>query len=193
MRAGGTPSLRQRSITTAREILLHNPVYLDTETTGLGPQDEIIEVTVIDHDGTPLIDTLVKPGKPIPPDATAIHGIRNSDVSSAPAWVQIWDSLRSALFSRLIVIYNADFDLRMLRQTHTLAGLHWKERLSAFDMMRLYGEFRGEWDPRRRGYRFHSLAAAGRQCRIPLPNAHRSRADVLLTRELLIHVARQEE
>ena len=36
-------------------------VYLDTETTGVTADDEIVELTIIDDDGKPLINTLMKP------------------------------------------------------------------------------------------------------------------------------------
>lgn len=184
-----TPSLRQRSIETARSVLKNRPVYLDTETTGLKQTDEIIEISIIDDDGNSLIETLVKPSQAIPPDATAIHGISNEEVQSARAWPIVWPEIRSALFGRMVVIYNADFDLRMLQQSHARYRLPWKERLNAFDLLKLYSEFRGEWDSRRNSYRYQSLDAAGKQCGIVLPNAHRSTADTLLTRALLHHMA----
>ena len=36
-------------------------VYLDTETTGVADDDEMVELTIIDDDGEPLINTLIKP------------------------------------------------------------------------------------------------------------------------------------
>jgi DNA polymerase III subunit epsilon len=184
-----TPTLRQRAIETARAILKNNPVYLDTETTGLGPTDEILEITIIDDTAAPLINTLVKPSQPIPPSSTAIHGITNEEVQSARAWPIVWPEVRGAFFSRLVVIYNAEFDLRMLQQTHGRYKLPWKERVNSFDLLKLYSEYHGEWDPRRRAYRYISLDAAGKQCGISLPNAHRALADTLLTRALLRHMA----
>ncbi|HQF69216.1 MAG TPA: hypothetical protein PL171_06005, partial [Anaerolineaceae bacterium] len=52
---------------SARQILALKPVYLDTETTGIGSVDEIVEISVIDHDGAQLFSKLVKPTRPIPP------------------------------------------------------------------------------------------------------------------------------
>jgi DNA polymerase-3 subunit epsilon len=50
-------------------------VVLDTETTGLGHDAEIIEIAIIcAFSGKTFINTLVKPRNPIPPSATAIHG-----------------------------------------------------------------------------------------------------------------------
>ena len=36
-------------------------VYLDTETTGVADDDEMVELTILDDDGEPLINTLIKP------------------------------------------------------------------------------------------------------------------------------------
>ena len=189
MNANVTPSLKQRSIDEARSVLQNNPLYLDTETTGLGPADEIIEISIVDDAGSTLLETLVKPTRPIPPDATAIHGITNQEVQSARAWPLVWPEVRSLLFSRWVVIYNQEFDLRLLQQSHARYGLPWKERLKSYDLLQLYAQYRGEWDPRRRSYRYQSLDAARRQCGLSLPNAHRSTADSLLTRALLHHIA----
>lgn len=191
MQSSGSPSLRQRSIETARSILSKNPVFLDTETTGLGNDDEIVECSVVDTDGSILFDQLIRPSRAIPPAATAIHGITDADVQSARPWPLVWPEIRGALFGRLVVIYNQDFDLRMLQQTHARYRLPWKDRINAVDLLKLYAEYRGEWDPRRQSYRYQSLDAAGKQCGLPLPNAHRSAADCLLTRAVLLYIAEQ--
>jgi DNA polymerase-3 subunit epsilon len=185
-------AVRRRAIETARQILDKRPVYLDTETTGLERTDEIIEISIVDDDEQVLFSSLVKPGQPIPPDATRIHGITNEEVRTAPTWPAVWPQVRAALFGRLVVIYNEEFDIRLMQQSHARYRLPWKEKPNTFDLLRLYAEFRGEWDPRRRSYRYHSLADAGRHCRISLPNAHRSTADTLLTRALLHHIAASE-
>lgn len=182
-------SLRQRTIETARKIVAAQPLYVDTETTGLDRTDEIIEISIINDDGATLLETLIKPSKPIPLQASRIHGISNQDVQDARTWPVVWPTIRSLLFGRLIVFYNRDFDLRMMQQSHTRYNIPWKENFNTFDLLKLYAEFRGQWDSTRRAYRFHSLANAGRDCNIPLPNAHRSTADSLLTRALLHFIA----
>lgn len=180
---------RRQAIQKAAAWLEEKPVYLDTETTGLTNKDEIIEIAVIDHDGRTLVDELVRPARKIPPDATAIHGITNQMVGAALTWPVIWVSkIRPALFGRTIAIYNAGFDLRMMAQSH--GGVQDPYRsLRSVDVLDLYAKFFGEWDPVRRSYRYQSLEKAGKQCGIPLPNAHRALADTLLTRELLIYIA----
>jgi DNA polymerase III epsilon subunit-like protein len=184
-------SLRLHSIETARSVLAKNPVFLDTETTGLGNEDEIIELAIVEHDGTVLFNSLVRPTRVIPTEATAIHGITNVEVQNARTWPLVWPEVRGHLFGRLVVIYNQDFDLRMLQQTHARYKLPWKDRLNTFDLLKLYAEYHGEWDPKRRSYRYQSLDSAGKQCGIPLPNSHRAVADTLLTRAVLNYIAEQ--
>jgi DNA polymerase-3 subunit epsilon len=185
-----TPAVRQRAIETARQVLAANPLYLDTETTGLRSSDEIVEISVIDDAGAAIFEALVKPSKPIPADATLVHGIRNADVQNARSWPVIWIQVREVLRDRMVVMYNAEFDLRMMQQSYTLYKLPWEKfKFTSFDLLKLYSEFRGDWDGIRRGYRYHSLADAGRQCNINLPNAHRATKDTMLTRALLHHIA----
>lgn len=180
---------RQHATDAARTVLEKKPVYLDTETTGLRAEDEIVEISIVDDDGSILLDSLVKPSKPIPADASRIHGITDAHVQSARAWPVVWPEVRSILFGRVVVIYNQEFDLRMMMQSHARYRLPWKERFNTFDLLKLYAEYNGDWDARRRSYRYHSLASAGIQCGIQLPNAHRAAADTLLARAVLHHIA----
>jgi len=77
----------------------------------------------------------------------------------------------------------------MMEQTHLRYRLPWRERLDFLDVMQLFSDFRGEWDPFRKSYRYFKLAEAGAFFQIALPNAHRSSADALLTRAVLHAIA----
>ena len=57
----------------------------------------------------------------------------------------------------------------MMQQSHARYSLPWNRTLNTFDLLKLYAEFRGERDPRRGSYRYHSLASAGKQCGIACP------------------------
>ncbi len=181
--------LRKRAVEIARRVCAEKPVYMDTETTGLERTDEIVEISIVDDDGSILLETLVKPSHPIPFSAMQIHGISNEEVQNERPWPVVWPQVRSILFGRLIVFYNQEFDLRMMQQSHARYNLPWKDRFNTFDLLKLYAEYRGEWDRFRGSYRYFSLADAGRHSRIALPNAHRSTADTLLTRALLHYLA----
>lgn len=173
----------------ARQRLALHPLYLDTETTGIGKTDEIIELSLIDHDGTELFWKLIKPTQPIPKEAERIHGISNHKVATAQPWPILWPQIRPILYGRIIAAYNASFDARMMEQTHQRYRLPWRENLEFLDVMQLFSEFRGEWDTFRSSYRFFKLADAGKYFNISLPNTHRASADALLTRALLHSIA----
>lgn len=173
----------------ARQILEKQPIYLDTETTGLGPGAEIVEIAVLESDGSPWFQSLVRPTQPIPPDAMRIHGISDEMVRSAPPWIIVWQNLRPLLNNRLVAIYNAEFDLRIMRQSHSRYRQPWRERIAHHCIMKLYAEFRGESNRQRGTFRLHSLGDAGRQLGIPLPNSHRAAGDALLARAVLHAIA----
>jgi DNA polymerase-3 subunit epsilon len=183
---------RKEVVNQTRLLVARQPLYLDTETTGIGPQSEIIEVAVVDHDGGLLFSSLVKPHGQIEPDAFKVHGITPEMVQDAPSWPEVWELLMPILLNHVIGTYNSDFDLRMLRQTHQKYWLNWNlADESFFCIMKLYARFAGQWDSRRGSYRWHSLEQAGRDCRIPLPNAHRASDDAQLARAVMMHMANE--
>ena len=75
--------------------------FIDFETTGLSPAaDRIVELTVLklQPDGTEELKTArLNPQMPIPPEATAIHGITDEDVADKPTFRQYAQSLREFL------------------------------------------------------------------------------------------------
>jgi len=177
------------AVLLARQVLEQRPIYLDTETTGLDKTAEIVEISIIDTDSSPLVDTLVRPSQTIPADVMRVHHITNEMVQKAQPWPFLWNSIRPVFNNRLVVIYNSDFDVRMMQQTHARYKMRWDVLIRPFDLMGLYARFNGEWDPNRRTYRNVSLENAGARCNIPLPNSHRALADTMLTRALLEYIA----
>jgi len=105
--------------------LQHKDLYviLDTETTGLGPDAEILEVAVLDLDGNVLFDSLVKPKGIIPEHVSNIHGITADTVIDAPTFAEIFLDLDAILNNRCFLAYNSDFDARMIDQTCSLYGI----------------------------------------------------------------------
>ena len=180
---------RKQAIQKAINWIEEKPLFLDTETTGLSNTDEIVEIAIIDHDGRTLLNEFVKPARRIPLEAILIHGINDGMVANSLSWPILWATqVRPLVFGKSIGIYNASFDLRMMRQSNTPnpAVLN---SLRTFDILVLYASFYGEWDTTRRSYRYQSLEKAGKQCNIALPNAHRALADAILAREVLLYMA----
>ncbi len=95
------PSSRKAAIQAAREICSQNPIFLDTETTGLDSSAEIIEIAVVDSGGTTLMNSLVRPLNPIPREASRIHGITEEMTRNAPMWISLWQELRG-IFLRTV-------------------------------------------------------------------------------------------
>jgi DNA polymerase III epsilon subunit-like protein len=152
------------AIQEAEKFLDSHPIYLDTETTGTGLQDEIVEIAVIDHDGIILLDKLIKPKIKIPKEASQIHQITNELVRNAPTWADIWPDLKSVLSNREVAIYNAEFDLRLMRQSSLKYGLSWSSRFaSEFCIMKLYARFYGEWSDYHQNYTWQSQILIGQK------------------------------
>jgi DNA polymerase-3 subunit epsilon len=115
---------------------------------------------VIDITGAVVLDLLIKPRRAIPADATRIHGITNTMVSNWPTWVHVQKSIMDALQWHNIVIYNADYDLRVIHQTDK--GWAVQDSLlsiqSAYCAMLNYAAFVGEWNEYRGSFRWQKLS-----------------------------------
>ena len=113
-----TESDKERVVDWARDLLQRTDwVVLDTETTGTSETDEIIQIAILSCDGTLLLDTLVRPTQRIPFESTAIHGIIDDDVRTAPTFPTVNEKVQSVIEGKTIVIYNAQFDVRLIQQS----------------------------------------------------------------------------
>jgi DNA polymerase III epsilon subunit-like protein len=152
---------------------------VDVETTGFSPRDDrVVEVACLLVDARfrelASFATLVDPGRPIPPHATAVHGIRDCDVTGAPTLDSLASWLRALTAGATVVAHNATFDRRFLtclEDREWLCTLRLARR--AFPDAPAYGNqvlrrYLGVDDPR----------LAGRA-------AHRAFADVLVTAGVL--------
>jgi len=173
---------QQQVIDYGRRKYSQDPVYLDTETTGLEIKDEIVEIAIIDKNGLILLDSLIKPKQPIPDSATAIHHISNEMVKDSPTFLDIWPQIQEFILNRPVGMYNAEFDVRLLKQSMNIYNQSIIQKNVAFDVMKMYSDFRGLIDPRRKAMRRFRLEEAGRYFGIPLPNSHRAVDDTKLTR-----------
>lgn len=93
-------------------------VVLSVETNGLKVQGgRILKLSAIryeDYEPIAAFETLVNPGTPIPPEATAVNGITDADVAGAPTLSQVATSFVSFLGSSAIIGYSLPFDLKFL-------------------------------------------------------------------------------
>jgi DNA polymerase III subunit epsilon len=180
---------REEAITVAREVISKQPIYLDTETTGLNENDEIIEIAIIDHNGSLKLNSLIRPTIQIPMSSTNINGISDPMVRQAPFWNSIWPQVNELLKNHIICTYNSEFDRRMMMQSQRKFKLPWDTGHFFFDIMGLFSIFNHEWDPIHRSYRLIRLENAGIKLGIHLPNSHRSLDDTRLARAVLHSIA----
>lgn len=97
--------------------ILEDSVCLDSETTGIGSDDEIIELGITDSNGKVLYESLFHPSKPIPYSASKVNHIYDKDVKNAPHFYLEWNRIKAILKGKRIIIHNATFDVRMVKQT----------------------------------------------------------------------------
>ena len=177
---------RQEIANWARTIQRRRDVaFLDTETTGLRHDDEIIDIALVDASGRTLLNTLVRPSRPIPAEVIAIHGITDAYVAGSPRWPEVYPELCRLLQEfHCLVIYNAPFDLRLLDQTcrrFQLSPL--SASIEAHCAMRQYARYAGLG---RRSRLQDALTALGARAN----PAHRALADANACRTLVGAMAR---
>ncbi len=156
--------------------------FLDLETTGVNVvKDRIIEVYVLKFNpdnSSEEYHKIVNPGIKIPPEASAIHGIRNEDVVDKPGFADISHSLENFLANSDIAGYNSNkFDIPMLIEEFLRCGIDFdiaKRRL--IDVQNIFHKM----EPRtlKAAYRFY--------CGKELHDAHDAKADTQATYEILM-------
>lgn len=184
------PIAHPKVLERARQVIGLQPIFLDTETTGIGLYDLVIEVGIVDLEGNVLFDSLINPGRPIPQDSSKVHGITDEMVAEAPTLKTAWSEIEDILHDRAIGMYNAEFDYRLLKQSAENAGLPWSiHRNQAFCVMNMFAAWYGEWNRRANNFRSQKLEFAGKFCGIDLPNNHHAVDDAKLTAALLKYLA----
>jgi len=154
----------------------------DLETTGFDPRSErVVEFALVgsDVDGRHMnIQSLVNPGRRIPQNATAVHGITDSDVRGSGLFESHFRDLSEAISDSVIVGHNVlDFDWRFLEMECLRAGVEVPVPRAILDTLVIS---RRLMVPGR-----HRLGDLCQRFGIPLDGAHRAGADASATLLLL--------
>ncbi|MBN1679671.1 MAG: 3'-5' exonuclease [Anaerolineae bacterium] len=171
---------RQNAVQHAAALLKVGCVILDLETTGLSddPTVDVVEIAALDHTGRVLINTRVQPERPIPPEATAVHGITDADVADAPRFEAVDAQLAGVVNGVVVVAYNAPFERAVLDTVCVRLGLPPLAPDVWHCAMQAYADFR-------RSRRWFKLTAACRAEGITVEYAHSAIGDCRLTLALL--------
>jgi DNA polymerase-3 subunit epsilon len=170
------------TVEMCRDWLRRKALFLDTETTGLDEQAEVVELAILDHQGNPKWEGLIRPTVPITPKLTEIHGISNDMVADAPTWADVHGEIWEILAGNLIVTYNAEFDARIIRQTCALHGLRGYAAEWAC-AMQMYQDHTGN-------HKWIKLVDAAAECGVdPVGQAHRAATDALMCLQIVQKIA----
>jgi DNA polymerase-3 subunit epsilon len=127
--------IKVRAVGVAIEIDAGSPwidqpiAFIDVETTGRDPaNDRIIELGVVIGRGGVLdpneqFGWLIHPGRPIPAESSAIHGITDADVAGKPTFAEIAGEILACLKGAVPAAYNAAFDRSFLLAELDRAGV----------------------------------------------------------------------
>ncbi|MCW2801482.1 MAG: polymerase subunit epsilon [Aeromicrobium sp.] len=162
---------------------------LDFETTGIDPHhDRVLSYALLGDDGHD-VNGLINPGIPIPPQSAAVHGLTAEALVDAPIpevgialvidWVQSVIDRGAGL-----VVFNAAYDLTMLRAEATRWGLRqpdWQRLLVVDPYVIDWGIERGALGPRR-------LTDVAAYYEVTLDNAHDAAADAWAARNVAVEI-----
>jgi DNA polymerase-3 subunit epsilon len=164
------------------ELILTHPIaFFDLETTGIKvATDRIVEICILKilPDGTTKIKThRVNPEMPIPPEASAIHGIRDADVKDAPKFSELAHELLQFLDNCDLAGYNSNhFDIPLMVEEFLRADVDFDLKGRRFvDVQNIFHKM----EPR------NLNAALKFYCQKELVNAHSAEADTVATYEIL--------
>jgi DNA polymerase-3 subunit epsilon len=104
-------------------------IIFDTETTGLDPRED----RVIEIGGVELVNSfptgrtfhvyINAQGRPVHPDAQAVHGISDADLADKPTFPEVADSFLEFIDGARLVAHNATFDISFINAEFARLGL----------------------------------------------------------------------
>lgn len=120
-------------------------IVLDTETTGMDPNDghKLVEIGCVElenHIPTgKVLQLYINPEREVPADAIAVHGITNEFLQDKPVFSQVYDEFLHFIQGAKLVIHNAEFDMKFLNYELAQVGhkaLPWSEVIDTLAMAR---------------------------------------------------------
>lgn len=160
---------------------------IDTETTGKRPgYDRACQVGFVRYEGGKEVGAAcfeVNPGMPIPAEATAIHGITDAMVATAPTVAEVFAHPRvtQLLDGAQPCGFNSPFDRQFVPPFLEEWSWPWFDCLSVIRVVDRYAK----------GPNRHRLAACCVRHGIELTNAHSAGADARATGQLFFKLAPQ--
>ncbi|MGB2954632.1 MAG: helicase C-terminal domain-containing protein [Anaerolineales bacterium] len=150
-------------------------VALDIETTGLDPKnDKIIEIGAVRFSGTKIEDefnSLINPGKNIPPFISQLTGITDAMVRGAPPVEEVIEQLADFVKDAPVVGHNVKFDLSFLKKQGVLKQ---NKAIDTYEMAAVVLPAEGRYN----------LRALGQSLSVPMKATHRALDDTKVTQAI---------
>ncbi|MCC5925549.1 MAG: 3'-5' exoribonuclease [Bacteroidetes bacterium] len=169
----------------------HTFVVFDTETTGLRPShgDEIISIGAVKIIGGKLqpqlyFNEIVHPGRTIPAESQAIHGITDAHVSGARPIEPVLTDFHTYCSDAILVGHNVSFDMRFLRLKESRAGVVFNTVvLDTLLLASVLGKH----------LKSHDLNELAGLLGVTLENRHAALGDAIITARLFLILAEMAE
>ena len=159
---------------------MHNVVVLDSETTGLGKDDEITELAIVAmNSGDILFDHIIRPSR-LDRQPT-IAKISPSELEQAFTFIDYWSEIEPILTSNIAFAYNAPFDFGMILRSAGRYNIA-IPALQGTCLMRLFSAFMNTND----SYKLAEACQAMDIDIVQFGDLHHALADTRLARTLLL-------
>ncbi len=176
----------------ARNLLQLRPLFLHSKTTCAAEFSEVVEIAILDSDGSPLADELVKPKRHIRPIATLEHGITDEMVDYAPHWTEVLPKVEDLLVGKKVCVYDPFVELLALKNSYQNYHTRWALDDGNFiSLMSLFAQFRNKRDPHSGLLLTFPMQEAAHTMGIDIEiiGYRRAREDAWLLRALLFAIA----
>ncbi|WP_235293707.1 exonuclease domain-containing protein [Portibacter lacus] len=161
---------------------------IDIETTGgMAKRDKITEIGIVIHDGEKITDkfeSLINPGRSIPPNITRITGITDEMVADAPHFYEIAKKIVEMTEGAIFVAHNVRFDYTFIKEAFKDLGYTFSKR--QLDTVRLARKTFP-------GLKSYSLGNLIKHFNIKVNARHRALEDAVATTELLELIFAKED
>ena len=137
-----------------------NTVIIDLESTGIlkkDPNTEIVQLSVINTAGRPVLTMMLKPDRPMGAEVQEIHGITNEMVQDKPFFLQVAKVIASYLEGKHVIAYNADFDIALLMHMFDKYKEPRPQLAGASCAMDQYSAWVGEWSTKKNDVKWQKL------------------------------------
>ena len=170
-----------------------NEVFLDTETTGLSPNDghKIVEIACIETEDLTstkkIFHKIINPQRDVPEGAYKVHGFSTEFLKNKETFDKVADEFLEFIKDKKIIIHNASFDLGFLNYQLKLIKKNEIKKDNVIDSLEVArGKFPGA---------SNSLDALCRRFNIDLSRRtkHNAMLDCELLREVYINLLDAKE